>query len=191
MKTRHSSTKNKPQKTRITIVVSLTPHFCFFGPRHATIIVATSNSTSGCDSSNQEQVTGQTIVSTTFERLAPNFHAGKRTVLVLSHDVTSSLEDFKFAGACAGVLITVRALSREVRYDVLTSKQKERMNVAMSRACNKWNQFGVMKFLSKTQLDDIMTRGPNQKILRPRWVLTERVTQENEDYKARLVVQGC
>ena len=55
---------------------------------------------------------------------------------------------------------------------------------------DKWNEFGVTKFLSKKQLNDIMKRNPDQKIVGTRWVFTEKVIQGKEDYKARLVVQG-
>ena len=45
----------------------------------------------------------------------------------------------------------------------------------MTREWDKWNEFGVTKFLSKKQLNDI----------------TEKVIQGKPDYKARLVAQGC
>ena len=35
----------------------------------------------------------------------------------------------------------------------------------MVRDWDKWNEFGVTKFLSKKQLNDIMKRNPDQKIV--------------------------
>ena len=108
--------------------------------------------------------------------------AGKREVLMLSHDVS-------FSSEC--VLLTRRAASKEVQYDALTKPQQRRVNVATTRERDKWNEFGVTKFLSKKQLNDIMKRNPDKKIVGTRWVLTEKVIQAKQDYKARLVVQGC
>ena len=65
------------------------------------------------------------------------------------------------------------------------------MDAAETREWNKWNEFGVTKFLSKKQLNDIMKRNPDQKIVGTRLVFTEKVIQGKPDYKARLVVQGC
>ena len=65
------------------------------------------------------------------------------------------------------------------------------MDAAMVREWDKWNEFGVTKFLSKKQLNDIMKRNPDQKIVGTRWVFTEKTIQGKPDYKARLVVQGC
>ena len=53
------------------------------------------------------------------------------------------------------------------------------------------DEFGVTKFLSKKQLNDIMKRNPDQKIVGTRWVFTEKTIQGKPNYKARLVVQGC
>ena len=50
---------------------------------------------------------------------------------------------------------------------------------------------GVTKFLSKKQLNEIVKRNPDQKIVGTRWVFTEKVIQGKPDYMARLVVQGC
>ena len=62
----------------------------------------------------------------------------------------------------------------------------------MVREWDKWNEYGVTKFLSKKkQLNDIMKRNPDQKIVGTRWVFTEKTIQGKSDYKARLVVQGC
>ena len=45
--------------------------------------------------------------------------------------------------------------------------------------------------MSKKQLNDIMKRNRNQKFVGKRRVLTEKVIQGKQDYKARFVVQGC
>ena len=63
------------------------------------------------------------------------------------------------------------------------------MNVAISRERNMCNEVVVAKFLSKTPLDDIMKRTPSQKPLTTRWVLTEKVEQENLDNKAKLIIE--
>ena len=125
--------------------------------------------------------------------------AGKRAVLRLSHDVSSGPECCKpvtvFKSCenfgCADVLLTRRAANKEVQYDALVKSQQERVDAAMVREWDKWNEFGVTKFLSKKQLNDIMKRNPDQKIVGTRWVFTEKTIQGKPDYKARLVVQGC
>ena len=61
----------------------------------------------------------------------------------------------------------------------------------MTREWDKWNEIGVTKFLSKKQLNHIMKRNPDQKIVGTRWVFTGKVIQGKPDNKARLVVQGC
>ena len=64
-----------------------------------------------------------------------------------------------------------------MQYDALSKPQQERVNVAMTREWDKWNEFGVTKFLSKKHLNDIMKRNPDKKIVGTRWVLTEKVIQ--------------
>ena len=78
-----------------------------------------------------------------------------------------------------------------MQYDTLVKSQQVRVDSAMVREWDKWNEFGVTKFLSKKQLNDIMKRNPDQKIVGTRWVFTEKTIQGKPDYKARLVVQGC
>ena len=125
--------------------------------------------------------------------------AGKRAVLMLSHDVSSGPECCKPVtifkscenSGCADVLLTRRAANKEVQYDALVKSQQVRVDAAMVREWDKWNEFGVTKFLSKRQLNDIMKRNPDQKIVGTRWVFTEKTIQGKPDYKARLVVQGC
>ena len=97
----------------------------------------------------------------------------------------------KNPGECANVLLTRRAASKQVQNDPLTKSQPGRMHVAMTREWDTWNEFGVTKFLSNKQLNDIMKRSPDQKIVGIRFVLTEKVIQSKQDYKARSVVQGC
>ena len=92
---------------------------------------------------------------------------------------------------CADVLLTRRAANKEVQYDALVKSQQVRVDASMVREWDKWNEFGVTKFLSKKQLNDIMKRNPDQKIVGTRWVFTEKTIQGKPDYKARLVVQGC
>ena len=109
---------------------------------------------------------------------------------MLSHDVSFGSECCKpvtifkscgNSGECADVLLT----------HVLVKSQQERVDVATTREWDKWNEFGVTKFLSKKQLNDTMKRNPDQKIVGTRWVFMEKVIQGKPDYKARLVVQGC
>ena len=64
-----------------------------------------------------------------------------------------------------------------MQYDAITKPQQGRVNVGMTREWDKWNAFGVTKFLSKEQLNDIMKRNPDQKIVGTRLVLTEKVIQ--------------
>ena len=118
---------------------------------------------------------------------------------MLSHDVSSGPECYKPVtifkscenSGCADVLLTRRAANKEVQYDGLVKSQQERVDAAMVREWDKWNEFGVTKFLSKKQLNDIMKRNPDQKIVGTRWVFTEKTIQGKPDYKTRLVVQGC
>ena len=124
---------------------------------------------------------------------------GKRAVLMLSHDVSSGPECskpvaiFKSCGnsGCAYVLLTRRAANKEVQCDALVKSLQIRVDAAKVRDWDKWNEFGVTKFLSKKKLNDIMKRNPDQKIVGTRWVITEKTIQGKPDYKARLVVQGC
>ena len=117
---------------------------------------------------------------------------------MLSHDVSSCPECCKPVtifnscenSGCEDVLLNRRASKKEVQYDALTKLQQGRVDVAMVREWDTWNEFGVTKFLSKKQLNDIMKRNPDQKIVGTRWVLTEKVIQGKQDYKAKLVVQG-
>ena len=76
---------------------------------------------------------------------------------------------------CADVLLTRRAANKEVQYDALVKSQQVRVDAAMTREWDKWNEFGVTKLLSKKQLNDIMKRNPDQKIVGTRWVFTEKV----------------
>ena len=78
-----------------------------------------------------------------------------------------------------------------MQYDALVKSQQERVDAAMTREWDKWNEFGVTKFLSQKQLNDIIKRNPDPKIVGTRWVFTEKVIQGKPDYKAWLVVQGC
>ena len=117
----------------------------------------------------------------------------------MSHDASSGPECCKPVtvfksgenSGCADVLLTRRAANKEVQYDALVKSQQVRVDAAMIREWDKWNEFGVSKFLSKKQLNDIMKRNPDQKIVGTRWVFTEKVIQVKPDDKARLVVQGC
>ena len=118
---------------------------------------------------------------------------------MLSHDVSSGPECCKPVtvfksyenSGCADVLLTRRAANKDVQYDALVKSQQVRVDAAMVREWDKWNEFGVTKFLSKKQLNDIMKRNPDQKIVGTRWVFMEKTIQDKPDYKARLVVQGC
>ena len=92
---------------------------------------------------------------------------------------------------CADVPLTRRAANKEVQCDALVKSLQIRVDAAKVRDWDKWNEFGVTKFLSKKQLNDIMKRNPDQKIVGTRWVITEKTIQGKPDYKARMVVQGC
>ena len=80
--------------------------------------------------------------------------AGKRTVLMLSHDVSSGPECCKPVtifkscenSGCADVLLTRRAANKEVQCDALMKTQQVRVDAATIREWDKWNEFGVMKF---------------------------------------------
>ena len=117
-------------------------------------------------------------------------------VLMLSHDVSSGPECFKPVtiskssenSGCADVLLNRPAANKEVQYDALVMSKQVRVNAAMVREWDKWNEFGVTKFLSKRQLNDIMKRNSDQKIVGTRWVFTEKTIQGKPDYKVRLVV---
>ena len=97
--------------------------------------------------------------------------AGKRAVLMLSHDVSSGPECCKPVtifkscenSGCADVLRTRRAANKEVLYDALVNSQQVCVDAAMVGEWDKWNEFGVTKFLSQKQLNDIMKRNPDQK----------------------------
>ena len=118
---------------------------------------------------------------------------------MLSHDVSSGPECCKPVtifkscenSGCADVFLTRRAANKEVQYDALVKSQQVRVDAAMVREWDKWNEIGVTKFLSKKQLNDIMKRNPDQKIVGTRWVFTEKTIQGKPDYKVRLVVQKC
>ena len=119
---------------------------------------------------------------------------------MLSHDVSFGSECCKLvtifkpcenSGECADVLFTRRAANKEVQYYALVKSQQVRVDAAMIREWDKWNEFGVTKFLSKKQLNDIIKQNPDQKIVGTRWVFTEKVIQGKPDYKVRMVVQGC
>lgn len=58
---------------------------------------------------------------------------------------------------------------------------------AMAKEWDKWNEFKASRFLTESELKQILKRNPHQKIVGTRWVLTPK----GADYKARLVVQGC
>ena len=118
--------------------------------------------------------------------------AGKRAVLMLSHDVSSCPECCKPVtifkscenSGCADVLLTRRAANKEVQYDALVKSQQVRVDAAMVREWDKWNEFGVTKFLSKKHLNDIMKRNPDQKIVGTRWGV------HGEDHPGQARLQG-
>ena len=80
--------------------------------------------------------------------------AGKRAVLMLSHDVSECCKLVTVSkscenSGCADVLLTRRAANKEVQCDALVKSQQERVDAAMVRECDKWNEFRITKFLSK------------------------------------------
>ena len=118
---------------------------------------------------------------------------------MLSHDVSSGPECCKPVmifkscenSGCADVLLTRRAARKEVPYDALMKSKQVRVDAPMVPDWDKRIEFGVTKFLSKQQLNDIIKRTPDQKIVGIRWVFTEKTIQGKPDYKAGLVVRGC
>ena len=118
--------------------------------------------------------------------------AGKRAVLVLSHDVSSGPECCKpvtIFKSCensgyADVLLTRRAANQEVQYDALVQSQQVLLHAAMVREWDKWNEFGVTKFMSKKQLNDIMKRNPDQKIV------GNQMGLHGEDHPGQARLQG-
>ena len=72
----------------------------------------------------------------------------------------------------------------KVQYDALVKSQQERVDVAMTREWDKWNEFGVTKFLSKKQLNDIMKRNPDQKIV------GNQMGLHGEDHPGQAGLQG-
>ena len=62
-----------------------------------------------------------------------------------------------------------------MQYDALTKSQQRCMDAVKTRERDNWNEFGVTMFLSQKQLNDIMKRNPDQKIVGTKWVLTEKV----------------
>ena len=96
---------------------------------------------------------------------------GKRAVLMLSHDVSFGSECCKpvrifnscgSSGDCADVFLTRRAANKKVQYDALVKSQQERVNVAMTREWDKWNEFGVTKFLSAERHHEAKPRSENR-----------------------------
>ena len=79
--------------------------------------------------------------------------AGKREVLMWSHDVSSGPECRKPVtiftscenSGCADVLLTRRVANKEVQYDALVQSQQVRVDAAMVREWDKWNEFGVAR----------------------------------------------
>ena len=80
--------------------------------------------------------------------------------------------------------------AREVQYDALRKSQQGNVDVATTLEREKWNEFGATKFLSTKQLNDIMKRNPDQKIVGSRWVLTEKGHPGQASLQGQ-VVQGC
>ena len=83
--------------------------------------------------------------------------AGKRTVLMLSHNVSfgseccrpvTVFESCGNSGECADVLLNRRAASKEAQYDALSKSQQERVDGAVTREWVKWNECGITKFMS-------------------------------------------
>ena len=76
---------------------------------------------------------------------------------MLSHDVSSGPECCKPVtifkscenSGCGDVPLTRRAANKEVQYDALVKSQQVRVDAAMVREWDKWNEFGVTKFLLK------------------------------------------
>ena len=81
---------------------------------------------------------------------------------------------------CADVPLTRGAANKEVQHDALVKSQQVRVDPAMVREWDKWDHFGVTKFSSKKQLNDIIKRNPDQKIVGTRWVFTERPSRASQ-----------
>ena len=124
--------------------------------------------------------------------------AGARAVLMLSHDVSSGPECCKPVtifkscenSGCADVLLTRRAANKEVQYDALVKSQQVRVDAAMVREWDKWNEFGVTKFLSKKQLNDIMKRNPDRKSWEPDGCSRRRPSRASQTTRLDLSFKG-
>ena len=124
--------------------------------------------------------------------------AGARAVLMLSHDVSSGPECCKPVtifkscenSGCADVLLTRRAANKEVQYDALVKSQQVRVDAAMVREWDKCNEFGVTKFLSKKQLNDIMKRNPERKSWEPDGCSRRRPSRASQTTRLDLSFKG-
>ena len=85
------------------------------------------------------------------------------------------------------VFLTGKAAQKEIKYCDLSPPQRVLMLKAMAKEWDKWTEFKASRFLTESELKQILKRNPHQKIVGTRWVLTPK----GADYKARLVVQGC
>ena len=85
------------------------------------------------------------------------------------------------------VLLTGKVAQKEIKYCDLSPPQRALMLKAMAKEWDKWTEFKAFRFLTESELQQILKRNPHQKIVGTRWVCTPK----GADYKARLMVQGC
>ena len=86
------------------------------------------------------------------------------------------------------VLLTGNAVSKEIKFDNLSTKEKQLMLDAMKVEWSKWTEFNAYKKLPHKELKELLRRHPGIRPVGTRWVLTQKATSA---MKARLVVQGC
>ena len=92
---------------------------------------------------------------------------------------------------CADVLLTRRAANKEVQYDALVKSQQERVDAAMVREWDKWNEFGVTKFLSKKQLDERHHEAkPRPENRGTRWFSRKRPSRASQTTRLDLSFKG-
>ena len=97
-------------------------------------------------------------------------------------------EDLTTSFRLREVLLTGKAVSKELRYDNLSTSDKKLMDVAMKLEWSKWTEFGAYKKLPAKELRELFRKHPGLRPVGTRWVLGNKGPRL---MKARLVVQGC
>ena len=71
-------------------------------------------------------------------------------------------------------LLTGNATAKELKYDNLSAKEKQSMDLAMKTEWSKWTEFGAYKKLPPKELKELLRRNPGIRPVGTRWVLTRR-----------------